>query len=74
MNNLNVKQMSTKELEAILRNDANHPDEEPDLDLLFPVMDELRRRYKIERPNSKTATQSLQEFRKHYFCEAQNEI
>ena len=67
MKNLEVKQLSTEELNEILRKDAEQLDTEPDLDLLLPVMDELARRRKESQPNAKTASQAWLEFMKHYY-------
>ena len=67
---MNVETMTTEELEAILKADAEHVGEEPNTEVLMPVLEELARRHREQHPNAKTAEQAFQEFLKHYAPES----
>lgn len=65
---MDVKSMSTEALQAILREDAQKLDQEPDMAFLSPIVEELTRRRKILYPNSKTTEEAHQEFLEHYMA------
>lgn len=63
----NLSQMSTEELEQILRQDAEAPaDQEADTDFLLDVMEVLAKRDKENNPTEKTAEESWASFQEHY--------
>lgn len=63
----NLSQMSTEELEQILRQDAEAPaDQEADTDFLLDVMEVLAKRDKENNPTEKTAEEAWASFQEHY--------
>ena len=68
-------EMSTEELEEILRLDAEAPEgQEPDVELLLHIMEVLKRRDKIEGHNGKTALEAFQSFQQYYMPCEEDEI
>ena len=63
----NLSQMSTEELEQILRQDAEAPaDQEADTDFLLDVMEVLAKRDKENVQTKKTAEEAWASFQEHY--------
>lgn len=63
----NLSQMSTEELEQILRQDAEAPaDQEADTDFLLDVMEVLAKRDKENNPTEKTAEEAWASFQEYY--------
>ena len=63
----NLSQLSTEELEQILRQDAEAPEEqETDTDFLLEVMEVLAERNRENAHTPKTAEEAWESFQKHY--------
>lgn len=63
----NLSQMSTEELEQILRQDVEAPaDQEADTDFLLDVMEVLAKRDKENNPTEKTAEEAWASFQEYY--------
>lgn len=57
---------TTEELQAIVREDARHLDQDSDMDFLTPILEELTRRRIQEHPEAMTTEQAFEQFNQHY--------
>lgn len=63
---MNVATMTTEELEAILKADVERTGEDAEAEKLLPILEELARRRREQRPDAKSSEQAFREFLKHY--------